>query len=53
MIADTFSRRDLLRSVSSGFGYLAFASLSSMAAGASRRIRRLRRRRRISRAPGE
>ena len=28
------SRRDLLKGVSSGFGYLAFASLSSMAAGA-------------------
>ncbi len=27
-----FSRRDLLRSVSSGFGYLAFAGLSSLAA---------------------
>src|SRR5271156_4770679 len=33
MIANTFSRRDLLRTVSSGFGYLAFAGLSSMAAG--------------------
>ena len=29
-----FSRRDLLKGVSSGFGYLAFAGLSSMAAGA-------------------
>ncbi|HZW32864.1 MAG TPA: DUF1501 domain-containing protein [Isosphaeraceae bacterium] len=28
------SRRDLLKSASSGFGYLAFASLSTMAAGA-------------------
>jgi len=30
-----FSRRDLLKSVSSGFGYLAFAGLSSMAAAGS------------------
>ena len=34
MIPDTLSRRDLLKGFSSGFGYLAFAGLSSMAAGA-------------------
>ena len=28
------SRRDLLKGISSGFGYVAFAGLSSMAAGA-------------------
>jgi hypothetical protein len=35
MNSNIFSRRDLLRSVSSGFGYLAFAGLSSMAAAAN------------------
>jgi hypothetical protein len=35
MNSNAFSRRDLLRSVSSGFGYLAFAGLSSLAAAAS------------------
>ena len=35
MKSNTFSRRDLLRSVSSGFGYLAFAGLSSLAVAAS------------------
>jgi hypothetical protein len=34
MIVGRFSRRELLKRVSSGFGYLAFASLSSIAAGA-------------------
>ena len=34
------SRRDLLKGVSSGFGYLAFAGLSSMAAGGRREGRR-------------
>ena len=34
MNARGLSRRDLLKGVSSGFGYLAFAGLSSMAAGA-------------------
>jgi hypothetical protein len=34
MNARWLSRRDLLKTASSGFGYLAFASLSSMAAGA-------------------
>ena len=36
------SRRDLLKSVSSGFGYLAFAGLSSMAAARPGRARRSR-----------
>ncbi len=35
MYPPNFSRRDLLKSVSSGFGYLAFAGLSSMAAAGS------------------
>ena len=35
MNPSALSRRDLLKCVSSGFGYLAFAGLSSMAAGAS------------------
>ena len=35
MNSPRLSRRDLLKGISSGFGYLAFASLSSMAAGAS------------------
>ncbi len=34
MYENWLSRRDVLKSVSSGFGYLAFAGLSSMAAGA-------------------
>lgn len=36
MILPPLSRRDLLKSVSSGFGYLAFAGLSSMAAAATK-----------------
>ncbi len=37
MNAPGLSRRELLKSVSSGFGYLAFAGLSSMEAGAASR----------------
>jgi len=38
MNARRLSRRDLLKGASSGFGYLAFAGLSSMAVGVGSKL---------------